>query len=457
MATTHAEPAPTAPDLESKTVRKLFLHLLPFLFLVYIVNYLDRINVGFAALQMQAQLGLSDRVYGLGAGIFFAGYFLFQLPSNLAMTHIGARRLISAIMVVWGLISSGMIFVHTPHGFYGLRFLLGIAESGFFPGVILYLKNWFPERARARAMALFMTANPLSGVVGGPISGALLQVHAGPLAGWQWLFLIEGTPAILLGIASLWFLAERPESVDWLSPDERAWLAMELRHERENHADRKRNWPAAFLNRQVWLLTLTYFGLTTCMYGLVYFIPKLIRNVSTAGNFGLGWLSAVPYLVTAICMVLAGAHSDRTGERRWHLAALAFVGATGACFAANVNSTAVTVFLLSLAMAGGLSMLGPFWALAAAILGESTAPAGIAVINSFGNMGGFLGPYSVGLLRTIYGGFSGGMFVIAAALLLSGVFALLVSESPQTFSSTGTHPLQLEASRHGSGAGDPNA
>jgi D-galactonate transporter len=416
-----------SPEVGPHVIGKLFRHLIPFLFLVYIVNYLDRINVGFAALQMQIQLGLSDRVYGLGAGIFFAGYLLFQLPSNLAMHRVGSRRWMSAIMVAWGLISSCMIFVHTARGFYELRFLLGVAEAGFFPGIILYLKQWFPAGARARAMALFMTANPLAGVIGGPISGALLGLNAGPLAGWQWLFLIEGTPAVILGLLTLWLLAEHPEDVSWLSAEERSWLTSELHREGEMHPDAARNWSAAFSNIKVWLLTAVYFGLTTCMYGLVYFLPKIIRNVSTSSNFGLGLLSAIPYIVTAIAMVLTGMHSDRTGERRRHLAILALLSAVGAYAAGYSTSTVATVALLSLAMSGETSMLGPFWALAASALSESTAPAGIALINSIGNLGGLLGPYSIGLLRNTHG-FRGGMIVIGTAVALAGLIALTVRD-----------------------------
>jgi len=445
-----------ASDLETRTVRKLFWRLLPFLFLVYVVNYLDRINVGFAALQMQAQLGLSDRVYGLGAGIFFAGYFIFQLPSNLALTRVGARRWISAIMVVWGVISSCMIFVRSAHEFYALRFLLGVAESGFFPGIILYLKNWFPANARARAVALFMTANPIAGVVGGPISGALLGLHTGPLAGWQWLFLIEGTPAVLLGIATLRLLAETPQSVIWLSSEERSWLDATLLREREAHPDATCNWSAAFLNGRVWLLTLVYFGETTCMYGLVYFLPKMIRSVSAVASFRIGLLSTIPYVAAAVAMVLVGMHSDRTGERRWHLAGLAFAGTVGAWAAGFVTSTAATVALLGLALSATFSMMGPFWALSAALLSDTTAAAGIAVINSFGNLGGFLGPYSIGRLRNA-NGFRGGMIVVGAALLLAGLIALLVSERHGTFSSSDTHPLQLGASQLRTGRAEPDA
>jgi ACS family tartrate transporter-like MFS transporter len=427
MPTAAANAGASASNLPDQTVRKLFWRLLPFLFVVYVVNYLDRINVGFAALQMQAQLGLSDRVYGLGAGIFFAGYFTFQLPSNLALTRVGARRWISAIMILWGVISSCMIFVRTAHEFYALRFLLGVAESGFFPGIILYLRSWFPASARARAMALFMTAIPISGVVGSPISGALLEVHTWRLAGWQWLFLIEGAPAILLGIATLSLLAERPESVTWLTSEQRVWLDTELQRERDTHPDATLHWSAAFASRAVWLLTLVYCGLTTYMYGIVYFLPKLVRAVSAVSDFRIGLLAAVPYLAAAIAMVFVATHSDNTGERRGHLACAACAGAVGAWAAADVTSTPSTVLFLSVGLSGGLSMLGPFWAFSTKSLSETTAPAGIALINSLGNLGGFMGPYAMGLLSS-RAGLRGGVVVIGGALLLAGCIALLVRE-----------------------------
>jgi MFS transporter, ACS family, tartrate transporter len=456
MSPVDSKPAAVASDLETRTVRKLFWRLLPFLFLVYVVNYLDRINVGFAALQMQAQLGLSDRVYGFGAGIFFAGYFVFQLPSNLALARIGARRWIASIVTLWGLISCCMIFVRTAHGFYELRFILGAAEAGFFPGIILYLKNWFPANARARAVALFMTANPMAGVVGGPISGALLGLHAGPLAGWQWLFVIEGAPAILLGIATLALLSERPESVGWLSSEQRNWLTAELQREREAHPDANRHWSVVLGSGRIWLLTLVYCGITTCMYGVVYFLPKMIRAVSVASTFKIGLFSTLPYLTAVFAMVLVAMHSDRKRERRWHLACIACVGAISACVTGDAHSTAGTVLFLSIALSASLSMLAPFWAFSTNSLSDTTAPAGIALINSVGNFGGFVGPYFMGLLSA-KAGYRWGMVVIGAALLLAGLIVLLVSERRGTFSSSDAHPLQLGASRLRAGGVEPDA
>jgi MFS transporter, ACS family, tartrate transporter len=417
----------TGTDIGAKVVSKLTRRLLPFLFLLYIVNYLDRINVGFAALQMRGQLGFSDKVYGLGAGIFFAGYFFFQVPSNLALARVGARRWIAVIMVLWGAVSVSMIFVATPRSFYLLRFLLGAAEAGFFPGIILYLRRWFPSAARARAVALFMTAGPLAGVVGGPISGALLGVHGANLAGWQWLYVIEGLPAVLLGGVVLAYLTERPEVAPWLTTDERSWLTGELAREKDAHPQVSRRAVFdAFTQSKVWLLILVYLGCTTCTYGVSLWLPSLIRNVSGVSNLIIGLLSAIPYIATAIAMVLVGIHSDRTRERRWHLAGSAFAGAFGLACAAYSTSTAATIVFLSLALLAAFSVMGPFWATSTELLSETSAVAGIALINSFGNLGGFLGPYTIGLVRTWTGSFRGGLLAVATLLGISGLMGLLV-------------------------------
>jgi ACS family tartrate transporter-like MFS transporter len=378
---------------------------------------------------MQSQLGFNEQVIGLGAGIFFAGYFFFQVPSNLALARVGARKWIAVIMVVWGTISACMLLVHSPRSFYALRFLLGAAEAGFFPGMILYLRQWFPAQARAHAVALFMTAGPLSGVVGGPLSGAILGLHLANLAGWQWLFLLEGLPAVLLGGIVLALLDDRPEVAPWLSAEERSWLMDELARERHTHPDASRPKVFGALTQvKVWLLVLVYMGLTTCTYGLSIWLPSLIRSVSVSSNFMIGVLSAIPYLATAVAMVVVGTHSDRTSERKWHLAGSAFVGALGVAGAAYSTSTAASIAFLSVALLAGFSMIGPFWATCTTLLSESAAAAGIALINSFGNLGGFLGPYTIGLVRTWTGSFRAGLLVVGVVIGLSGVLALLAYE-----------------------------
>jgi MFS transporter, ACS family, tartrate transporter len=414
-------------DFESAVVSKLTRRLIPYLFLLYIVNYLDRINVGFAALEMQQQLGFNDAVYGLGAGMFFAGYFFFQVPSNLILARVGARRWIAVIMILWGVISASMIFVSSARSFYGLRFLLGAAEAGFFPGMILYLRSWFPAAARAKAVALFMTAGPLAGVVGGPISGALLGVHQSHLAGWQWLFLIEGLPAVVLGATVLALVSDRPQDAHWLKQAERAWLAETLQREKQLVPDAsKKDVLAAFTESKIWLLTLIYFGVTTCTYGLSLWLPNLIHSVSEASNFAIGLLSTIPYIATAIAMVLVAQHSDRARERRWHLAGSAFVGTIGLWSAAYATSAAAEIAALSLALLAAYSTMGPFWATAAGLLSETSAAAGIALINSFGNLGGFFGPSMLGWVKTMTGGFRGGLLFTGTMLILSGAVALTV-------------------------------
>jgi MFS transporter, ACS family, tartrate transporter len=413
-------------EIESVVVRKLTWRLIPFLFLLYIVAYLDRINVGFAALQMRQQLAFTDAVYGLGAGMFFAGYFFFQMPSNLVLQRVGARRWISLLMVVWGLISASMILVSGHRSFYLLRFLLGAAEAGFFPGVILYLKNWFPAQARARTVARFMTAGPLSGVLGGPISGALLGLHrTAGLAGWQWMFLMEGIPAILLGAVAFAYLVDQPEQARWLSTAERDWLVNTLQRERAEIAIVNGQF-AALRSPRIWMLALVYFGLTTVSYGVSLWLPTLIRSVSGVGNFAIGLLSAIPYLAAAVAMVAVGIHSDRTGERRWHTALPAFIGALALTCAAYSTSIGPAILAVSIAVLGVNCMLGPFWSMPTALLSGTAAAAGIAFINSVGNLGGFVGPYVIGLVRTSTGQFKGGLLLVSAALATSGAIVLMV-------------------------------
>ncbi len=400
---------------------------MPFLFLLYIVAYLDRINVSFAVLQMRGQLGLSDRAYGRAAGMFFAGYFFFQVPSNLVLEKFGVRRWISSLMVVWGVISCLMIFIRGPVSFYVMRFLLGAAEAGFFPGIILYMKRWFPARARGRAVAWFMTANPLAGIIGSPVSGALLGVRGVGLSGWQWMFLIEGVPAMVLGATVFWVLSDTPQEAGWLTGDERAWLLKKLASEPQSEpglsGDSLRR---VLLSLRVWLLTIVYFGLPTVMYGVTLWLPTVIRALSGLSYFWTGVVAMAPFLVTTASMVLVGMHSDHSGERRWHTAIPAFGAAAALVVAAYASSPVLVVAGIGLGMAGAESMGGPFWALATSSMSGLSAAAGIAVINSFANLGGYFGPDIIGLFRTANGGFRGGLLAIAATVTLSGAIALIV-------------------------------
>jgi ACS family tartrate transporter-like MFS transporter len=405
--------------------------LMPFLFLLYIVAYLDRINVSFAVLQMRSQLGLSDRAYGRAAGIFFAGYFFFQLPSNLVLEKFGVRRWISGLMITWGAISCLMIFIRGPVSFYGMRFLLGAAEAGFFPGMILYMKRWFPANARARAVAWFMTANPIAGIIGSPISGALLGLSGKGLSGWQWMFLMEGIPAIVLGAIVFWALSDNPREAAWLRGEERAWLLERLALEQQaESALRKENLWEVLVSPRVWMLSLVYFGVSTTMYGVTLWLPSVIRSLSGLSYFLTGVVSALPFLVTAIAMVLLGMRSDRAGERRWHTAIPAFVGAGALLAAGYGSSTAVVVACLGLGMASAEAMVGPFWAMATSQMAGLSAAAGIAVINSLANLGGYFGPDIIGFFRKLNGGFRGGLLAIGATLALSGAIAVVVGRGP---------------------------
>ncbi len=411
--------------LESAVVSRLMWRLMPFLFLLYIVAYLDRINVSFAVLQMRGQLGLSERVIGRAGGMFFIGYFFFQLPSNLIVEKVGVRRWISALMIAWGVISCLMIFIRGPVSFYAMRFLLGAAEAGFFPGIILYMKRWFPASARARAVAWFMTANPIAGIVGSPISGALMGLEGKGFSGWQWMFLIEGLPAIVLGAVVFWTLADNPKDARWLEGEQRTWLLEKLSSEqRESPADGG-NWRVLFKPR-LWALSFIYFGVPTTMYGVTLWLPSVIRSLSGFSYFWTGVIAILPFLVTVVTMVLVGTHSDRTGERRWHTAIPAFTAAAGLIVAGLGSSTAVVVAGLGVGLAFAEGMVGPFWAMATSQMAGLSAAAGIAVINSLANLGGYFGPDIIGFFRQIGGGFRGGLLAISATLALCGVTALIV-------------------------------
>jgi len=417
--------APSLDGLElgQAVVRILTRRLVAFLFLLYIVAYLDRINLGFAALQMQKQLDFTDSIYGLGAGIFFAGYFLFQVPSNLVLMRVGVRRWIALLMVTWGIISASMCMVTGARSFYALRFLLGAAEAGFFPGVILYFKTWFPARTRARTVSRFMSAAPLSGVIGGPLSGALLGLHGkSGMAGWQWMFILEGLPAVILGVIAWMYLVDSPADARWLNSDQKSWLQRTLQQEHIEISQSSgrggiRVWP-------ILVLSLVYFGLNTVSYGVSLWLPTLIKSLSGMSNLAIGILSAVPYVTAAVAMIAVGLHSDKSGERRWHVAVPAFAGALALSLATHTNSVSVTTALLSVAVLGVFSMMGPFWAMPTALLSATAAAVGIAVINSLGNLGGFFGPYMIGALRHATGSFKAGLLVAGGALAISGLLAL---------------------------------
>jgi ACS family tartrate transporter-like MFS transporter len=413
--------------LESTRVTaRVTRRLIPFLFLLYVVAFLDRVNVGFAALQMKADLGFGDAVYGLGAGIFFIGYFVFEVPSNLILERVGPRWWIARIMITWGAISSCMMFVRGEAAFHALRFLLGVAEAGFFPGIVLYLTYWFPAAERARAVALFMTATAMAGVIGGPVSGALLEMDGiAGLAGWQWLFLLEGLPAVALGFVVLGYLTDRPEQAEWLAPEERSWLVARLAAERSAvERDHGTSLRRALLDRRVWSLGLLYFALVLSIYGVSLWLPQIVAGLAEMSELEVGFVTAIPYLVASVGMVVVGGHSDRSGERRWHIAGPALAGAVGFAASAGLDEPALALAALSLAALGIWSALGPFWTLPPAFLAGSAAAGGIALINSVGNLGGFVGPYALGLLKQETGSFRAGLLMLALSLLAVVVLAL---------------------------------
>jgi ACS family tartrate transporter-like MFS transporter len=418
--------------LEDSTTRAVTRRLVPFLFLLYIVCFLDRVNVGFAALQMNRDLGLSAAAYGLGAGILFLGYALFEIPSNVILARIGARRWIARIAITWGLLSSAMMFVTGPKSFYALRFLLGVAEAGFFPGIIFYLGTWFPAAKRAWAISWFMTAIPMSAVIGGPVSGALLSLNGQlGLAGWQWLFLLEGIPSVVLGLISYTYLTDRVADALWLAPEQVEWLSDRLASEQAVNADRHAiGLRLALSHPIVWQLGLVYAlgGMGT--YGLALWLPQIVKGLTYANDFGVGVITGAASALGVVAMVLVAWHSDKTGERCVHVAACGFAAALGFLASAYLDSPWYALIAIGLASAGVNGRFGPFWALPPIFLRSEAAAGGIALINSLGALAGFAAPYAIGVVRDATGSFRGGLILLAAAMAGSAVLALQIRRSP---------------------------
>ncbi|MFZ6644956.1 MFS transporter [Undibacterium sp. TJN25] len=415
-------------SFEEATYRRLTWRLVPFLFLCYIVAYLDRVNVGFAKLQMLGDLQLSETVYGLGAGIFFIGYFLFEVPSNIILHKVGARIWIARIMLTWGVLSAAMMFIATPMQFYILRFLLGLAEAGFFPGIILYLTYWFPAARRGRIVALFMTAVAIAGVVGGPLSGLILKVMEGVNGwrGWQWMFLLEGIPSIVVGLVALVLLDDRIADAKWLSGPEKTLINAAVSREQQTKQDHSLG--QVFSNGKVWLMGLIYFCFVMGLYGISFWLPTLIKALGVKDLMDVGLLTAIPYAFAAVAMVMVGRSSDRLGERRWHIAVPGFLGAAGLVLSVLFTGNPVLAMAaLTLGTAGILSTLPLFWSLPTAFLGGTAAAAGIAMINSLGNLAGYLSPTLVGMIKDATHSTDNGMYMLAACLVLGSVLTLSVS------------------------------
>lgn len=393
------------PEFEKRVYSRVTRRLIPFLFLCYIFAYVDRVNVGFAKLQMQQDLGISDAVYGAGAGIFFIGYFFFEVPCNIALQKIGAKYWLGPIMIVWGIVSGCTMLVKTEAQFYTVRFLLGVVESGFFPGVILYLTFWYTSKHRAKMVAAFMTAIPLSGVIGGPISGWLLDkmTSVGGLRGWQWLFLVEAAPSIVVGFITMFFLQDAPHKAKWLSDEEKSLLLHRLHQDdllKKSNSPGHHNLAHAFRSTKVWLLCLVYFGVVMGNYGISFWLPQIVKETLTKDPFYIGLLTTIPWAAAAIAMLLVGHHSDATGERRWHVALSAIAGAVGLAISAIPGISGVLgLAALTFATAGIISASSTFWSLPTAYLSGTAASAGIAWINSVGNLGGYFSPFLVGKIR----------------------------------------------------------
>lgn len=417
----------TNAGFEDAIYRKVSWRLVPFLLLCYVVAYLDRVNVGFAKLQMLNDLKFSETVYGLGAGVFFIGYFLFEVPSNVILHKVGARVWIARIMITWGLISAAMMFVTTPTMFYVLRFLLGVAEAGFFPGIILYLTYWYPAERRGRTTTWFMTAVALSGVIGGPLSGWIMQTFDGRngWAGWQWMFLLEGTPSVLVGLWVLAFLDDRISHAKWLTAEEKTVLerniAAETAHKEDMPIRRVLSSP------RVWMMSAIYFSFVMGLYGISFWLPTIIRQTGVKGALDIGLLTAIPYGVAVLGMVLVARSADRTGERRWHIAIPAIAGAIGLVLSVLWHDRTVLAMVgLTLATIGIMTTLPLFWSLPTAFLAGTGAAAGIAMINSLGNLAGFISPYAVGWLKDLTQSTNAGMYLLAGCLVAGAVLTLLV-------------------------------
>jgi D-galactonate transporter len=433
ISETHMSDGSLDPGILERGYRKATWRLIPFIFICYLFNYLDRVNVGFAKLEMLDALHLSETVYGLGAGIFFVGYVLSGVPSNLILHKLGARRWIAVMMILWGGLSSAMLLVQGPASFYVLRFLTGVAEAGFFPGMVYYFSAWFPSRKRGQVMALFMSAIPVSGLIGGPLSGWMLGHFTGGqggLAGWQWLFLLQGIPTVLLGVAVFFWLSDGLQGARFLAPDEKAAMQAALdadEQERRAGSHAVHSFAHVLKNGQVWMLGLVYFSIQMGVYAINFWLPSIIKALGFANPVTVGWLSALPYLFAGVFMVLVGRSADKRRERRWHLSVPMLMALAGLLLAANFSHNVVIVMLgLTLATMGALTGLPMFWPLPAAFLGSAAAAGGLALINSLGQVAGFVSPFLVGWIKDATGSTDVALYILSAVLLVGAVLVMRV-------------------------------
>lgn len=420
-------------DIEKSTMRAVSVRILPFLILAYFICVLDRVNVSFAALTMNADLAFTPLIYAWGAGIFFIGYFILEVPSNIALHHFGARRWIARIMVTWGLVSASMAFVSGPNSFYALRFLLGVAEAGFFPGIILYLTYWYPAKYRARVMSAFIIGAPLSAVFGGPVSGLLLEMNnILGLKGWQWLFIVEGIPASILGVIAFFYLTDRPSDTKWLAPEQKRWLETRLDSERSAKDEANHMTLLQVLKSpKVLALSLVYFGLLAGLYGIQFWLPQIVKGFGLT-NVQTGFVAALPFAFGTIAMYLWGRRSDRVQERVWHIAAPLFVTAAALVASAYAGSLPLTMMALIVAAVGGFAAFGLFWTLPTALLTGVAAAGGIALINSIGSLAGFGGPYLIGWVKELTGSTITGLLVLAVLPAVAALLVLVLGHDAKT-------------------------
>jgi ACS family tartrate transporter-like MFS transporter len=415
-----------ANPIAERARRRITRRLMPFLFVLYVIAYLDRVNVGFAALQMKGDLGFTDDIIGVGAGIFFIGYVALEIPGSILCEKWTARGWIARIMVSWGILAMLTGFIHTKNHFYLIRSLLGAAEAGFFPGIIVYLSHWFRYQDRAKAVAFLMAGIFVSNIIGSPLSGWLMKHTWLGLAGWRWMFIIEGAPAVILGIVTLFYLTDWPHQAKWLPEDERQWLIAELEKEKqEKQAKHSLGILQALRHREVILLTLAYFFMVTAVYGLNFWLPSIVKKLSGSSIMNVSLIAALPYCVGLVSILLMGWHSDKTKERRWHTALAMMTTSLGLLLSVVAgNYTALAVSMFCLAAAGTAGYLPGFWALPTSFLTGTAAAAYIGLINSFGNLGGFVGPYVVGYLSKKTGSYLGGVLYLSASALLASMLIL---------------------------------
>ncbi|MED0715021.1 MFS transporter [Aeribacillus composti] len=428
-----------AVSLEKQTVRKVTRRIIPFVFFLYIISYLDRANIGYAALEMNDALGLTSQVFGLATGIFFIGYFLFEVPSNILMEKFGARVWIARILITWGIISMATGFVQEASHLYIIRFLLGVAEAGFFPGIVLYLTYWFRAKDHAKTIAMLMSAIPVSYIIGAPLSTWIMDnIHWFNVEGWRWMFLIEGAPAVIFGIVTLFYLADKPEDAKWLTEEEKNWLIAELEKERVKEADGKKGSAKhsghieALRDAKVWYFAIIYFVYIAGTLGVSYWMPQIIDGMSASlSNTQIGLIATIPYIVATIAMNWWSVRSDRKGERWLHAALPLLVGAITLIGAGVTLQPVLGMLFITLSLTGMYCYKGPFWALPTTMLNPAKAAVGIAVVNSIGNLGGFIGPYAVGALKDLTGGTSAGLYFLSGLLVFAFFMLLVKREKPR--------------------------